>query len=231
MAGTTTYLVDMVDLLVAGAAVLVLVVVTVVLVRGERPGRVRLTASVALIVLAAGTFAVTLYRGQADKSDKSDRSGQQAAALPSAPASQGFGTAILKVTVPMGQGDKLPQGALWLDPPRPGTDAYTGDLSLLCSTPGKGDHDQNCGGADQRVWTVEPLAGRALLGPATGDPFADPQACAESNGVTYKKDYLQLAAGRGYCVRQGARTYALRIPAFPAQQPLPAQLDVDVAVL
>ncbi|GAA2644452.1 hypothetical protein [Paractinoplanes durhamensis] len=219
----------MVDLLLGGAAAVLLIAAMVVLLKGER----RPAISVALIVLAIGTFAGAIFHYQSTP----------AAVLPDLPiasaavspaASQGLGTATLHVEVPMGTGDKYPQGAIWLDPPRAGTDAYTGDLSLLCSTPGKTDHDQNCTGADKRVWTAEPLAKRALISPATGDPFADPAACAESNGAAYQAGYLELAAGKGYCVRltgDTGRTFALRIPSFPVELPLPAALKADIAVL
>jgi hypothetical protein len=221
----------MVDLLLGGAAVVLLVVVTVVLLRGERLSRPVLAGSVSLIVLAAGTFGVAIYHHASASDD-------QPALLPSLPvapglspaASQGLGAAVLKIEIPMGTGDKLPQGALWLDPPRPGTDAYTGDLSLLCSTPGKADHDQNCTGADKRVWTAEPLAGRAVIAPANGDPFAYAGAC----DVPFAPDYLELATGKGYCARLVSdpnRTFAFRVPAFPAGQPLPTSLNTEVAVL
>jgi hypothetical protein len=219
----------MVDLLLAGAAVAVLVVVTVVLLRGE--SRRRLPGLVALIVLAAGTFAVAIYHHAAAGDGSDDDAGPELPIGASSAAEQRLGTAVLHVEVPMGTGDKYPQGAIWLDPPRAGTDAYTGDLSVLCSTPGKTDHDQNCTGGDRRVWTVEPLEKRALVGPATGDPFADPAACDAGSGVSYQPGYLELAAGKAYCARAGGRTFALRIPAFPAEQPLPTSLSAEVAVL
>ncbi|MET3428364.1 hypothetical protein BJ973_007576 [Actinoplanes tereljensis] len=213
----------MVDLLLAGAAVVVLVAVTVVLVRGERRGLVGL---VALLVLAAGTFTVAIYH----HASAPDVVLPDLPIAASSPAAQGLGTATLHVEVPMGAGDKYPQGAIWLDPPRAGTNAYTGDLSLLCSTPGKTDHDQNCTGGDKRVWTVEPLEKRALVSPATGDPFADPAACAEGN-LSYQVGYLELVAGKGYCARIADRIFALRIPDFPVDQPLPRALNAEVAVL
>jgi hypothetical protein len=226
----------MLDLLLAAGAVVLLVVVTVVLMRSERLGRSRIALALAVAVLAAGTFAVALYRSQTDDPDSPAL--PRITTLPeitaSSPAQQGLGIAVVPVEVPMGSGDKLPQGALWLSPTRPGTDAYTGDVSLLCSTPGKTDHDQNCAGADQRVWTVEPLAKRALLGPASGDPFDDPAACAESSGVAYRAAYLELTPGRAYCLRRAAdpsRTIALRVPSFPADRPLPKKLVVETAIL
>jgi hypothetical protein len=228
----------MVDLLLAATAVVVLLGVTVVLVRTERLGRGRLGLAIAVIVLAAGTFAVTLYRIRtAPPPVPSGLTVASAAATPAAAtsaAAEGLGTAVLRVEVPMGSGDKLPQGALWLDPPRPGTDAYTGDVSLLCSTPGRSDSEQNCDGTAQRVWSIEPLGKRVVLGPATGDPFADPAACAAANGVDYQAGYLELTAGRGYCLRPaagGTRVVALRVPAFPTEQPLPAKIVVETAVL
>ena len=212
------------DLLVAGAAVVLLVVVTVVLLRGERLGRGRIGVALAVVVLAAGTFAVTLYRSRTGEPAR-----RPLPTVTSQPATQGLGVAVRTVPVPMGTGDKYPQGALWLVPPRPGTDAYTGDLSLLCSTPGKNDKVQNCTGADQRVWSAEPLDGHATIGPADGDPFTDPDACAD---VAYQDDYLQLTAGRAYCARTPRDdVVALRVPVLPAARPLPRQIDVEVAVL
>ncbi|MEV4345544.1 hypothetical protein AB0J83_13805 [Actinoplanes sp. NPDC049596] len=213
----------MVDLVIAGVAVLLLVAVTVVVVRSERLTRGRLTTALVVAVLAAGTFAVTLYRSQT--------SGGEPAAAPSVTPRQAFGTAVLSVSVPMGSGDKYPQGALWLSPPRPGPNAYTGDVSLLCSTPGKDDKVQNCTGADKRVWSAEPLEKRATIGPATGDPFTDPAACDESNGVTYGSDYVELTAGKGYCLHRGEDVIAIRVPSFPDETPLPASLTVEVSVL
>ncbi|GAA0544742.1 hypothetical protein GCM10010172_27920 [Paractinoplanes ferrugineus] len=216
----------MVDFLLGGAAVVLLVIATVVLLRSERLGRARLTGLVALIVLAAGTFAGAIYHHAS-----SSPAAEVVVPLPIASsAGPAPGAAISKIELSLGTGDKLPQGALWLDPPRPGTDAYTGDLSLLCSTPGKTDNEQNCTGTDPRVWTVEPLAGRAVLAAASGDPFADPGAC----DVSFAPGYLELAAGRSYCARLTAdpkRTHAFRVPAFPADQPLPTSLNAEVVAL
>jgi hypothetical protein len=222
------YLVVMVDLFIAGVAVLLLVAVTVAVVRSERLTRGRIAAALAVAVLAAGTFAVTLYRSQTSSSESA------APATPAVTTSsprQGLGAAVLTVDVPMGSGDKYPQGALWLVPPRPGTNAYTGDISLLCSTPGKDEKVQNCTGTDKRVWSAEPLEKRATIGPATGDPFADPAACDESNGVVYGSDYVELTPGRGYCVKKDNGLVVLRVPSFPAEKPLPAKIAVEVSVL
>ncbi|MFF5082313.1 hypothetical protein ACFY36_35145 [Actinoplanes sp. NPDC000266] len=216
----------MVDLVIAGVAVLLLIAVTVAVVRSERLTRGRLATALAVAVLAAGTFAVTLYRSQTGPAESSP-----SVVVASTPPRQAFGTAVLSVSVPMGSGDKYPQGALWLSPPRAGTNAYTGDVSLLCSTPGKDDKVQNCTGADQRVWSAEPLEKRATIGPATGDPFTDPNACDEDNGVTYGPGYVELAAGKGYCLHRGGNVMAMRVPAFPSGQPLPASITVEVSVL
>ncbi|SNY04563.1 hypothetical protein [Paractinoplanes atraurantiacus] len=217
----------MVDLVIAGVAVLLLIAVTVAVVRSERLTRGRLATALAVAVLAAGTFAVTLYRSQTGPAEDLGTS----VVVASTPPRQAFGAAVLPVTVPMGSGDKYPQGALWLSPPRAGTNAYTGDISLLCSTPGKDDKVQNCTGADKRVWSAEPLEKRATIGPATGDPFTDPNACDEDNGVTYGPGYVELAAGKGYCLRRGDNVMAMRVPAFPSAQPLPESIAVEVSVL
>jgi hypothetical protein len=181
-----------------------------------------------VIVVAAGPFGVALYHHQTADTTTSTDLPNPTLALP---ASEGLGAAVHTVEVPMGSGDKLPQGALWLTPARPGTDAYTGDLSLLCSTPGKADHDQNCTGTDRRVWSVEPLKKLAVLAPATGDPFTDASACA---GVAYQPGYLELTANRPYCAHltaDPATTFALRVPEFPADQPLPAKIVVQVSTV
>ncbi|XVU25111.1 hypothetical protein ACQPZJ_49335 [Actinoplanes sp. CA-054009] len=217
----------MVDLVIAGVAVLLLIAVTVAVVRSERLTRGRLATAMAVAVLAAGTFAVTLYRSQAGAEDAT----AAPVVVASTPPRQAFGAAVLSVSVPMGSGDKYPQGALWLSPPRAGTNAYTGDISLLCSTPGKDDKVQNCTGADKRVWSAEPLEKRATIGPATGDPFTDPNACDEANGVTYGPDYVELTAGQGYCLHRGDGVLAMRVPDFPAGQPLPESIQVEVSVL
>ncbi|GAA0482279.1 hypothetical protein Ade02nite_66780 [Paractinoplanes deccanensis] len=218
----------MVDLVIAGVAVLLLVAVTIAVVRGERLTRARMAAALAVAVLAAGTFAVTLYHSQA--SSGSDEAEVPTAFASSAPR-QAFGTAVLPIDVPMGTGDKYPQGALWLSPPRVGTNAYTGDISLLCSTPGKDDKVQNCTGTDKRVWSAEPLEKRATIGPATGDPFTDPAACDEGNGVTYGSGYLELTAGKAYCLHRGGDVLGMRVPAFPGEQPLPEHIVVELSVL
>ncbi|MGK5679564.1 hypothetical protein [Actinoplanes sp. URMC 104] len=222
----------MVDLVIAVVAVVVLVGVAILLVRAKQVGRAGMAVALAVAVVAAGAFAVSLYRSQTGEEPDE-------AALPkvigaSAPARQGLGAAVLKIELPMGSGDKYPQAALWLLPPRPGTDAYTGDVSLLCATPGKTEKVQNCTGGDQRVWSAEPLAGRATIGPATGDPFADPAACDESNGVEYRTGYLQLTAGSAYCLHKTGddnHLFALRVPSFPTGKPLPARILVELSVL
>jgi hypothetical protein len=223
----------MVDLFLAGAALLVLLVATVVLVRGERPGRVRLTVGVAVIVLAAGTFAVSLYSHQRD-----DETPSVTLTVPATSFKVGPGVGVsqadeptITVDVPMGTEDKLPQGALSLTPPRPGSDPYTGEVSLLCSTPGKTEHEQNCTGGDRRVWTAEPMVKGVTLGPANGDPFTDPAAC---DGVKLQAGYLELGAGRSYCVRPNADItglIALRVPVFPADVPLPKKLTLETRIL
>jgi hypothetical protein len=207
----------MVDLLLAGAAVVLLLIVTVVLLR-ERPGRSKLAAAVAVIVVAAGTFAVALYHNQtADRTTSTDLPNPPLAL----PASEGLSAAATTVEVPMGTGDKLPQGALWLDPPRAGTDPYTGDLSLLCATPSKSEKEQSCAGSDRRAWVMEPLGKRAWI---TDD-------CA---GDDFRPGYIDLAEGHTYCVRRAADptvTYRIRVPKLPTERPLPLKIVVEVSRL
>jgi hypothetical protein len=236
---------DMIDLFLSVGALILLGAAVAVLLRGQRLDQARIGVAVAVIVLAAGTFAVALYRSQTGDSrpgtgdgpaagGASAAGGEPGASGPVESATQRLGTAVIRVRVPMGSGDTLPQGTLDLDPPRPGVDAYHGDVSLLCSTPGRSEDEQSCGGADRRVWSAEPLGKRAVLGAASGDPFADPNACAEANGVRYGDRYLQLTAGRAYCLRTAGRSgqvVALRVPVFPAEQPLPVKIEVETAVL
>lgn len=216
----------MADLILAVVALAVLVVAAVVLLRAERLGRARIGFAIAVIVLATGVFAVTLYRSQAENTVDA-----VASPAPTKAAVQALGAATFQIDVPMGHGDMQPQGALYLDPPRVGTDAYTGDVSLGCYTPAKNDNQQNCTGADKRVWTVSPIDGRATIADADGDPFTDPTAC---DGVAYKSDFVELDSGKNYCLRtkeSSAHTVGLRVIAFNAQVPLPTDILVQVAVL
>ncbi len=106
-------------------------------------------------------------------------------------------------------------------------------MSLICSSPGRGDNVQNCSGADTRVWSADPLEKRSVVARAAGDPFAGPEACAEANGVTYQSQYMELEAGRAYCMRLTAdpkHVVAFRIPAFPTEKPLPTGLTIETAV-
>lgn len=216
----------MADLLLAIVALLVLVVAVVVLLKGEGLGRTRVGFAIAVIVLATGVFAVTLYRSQSS-------AGETKAAPARTGVVQQIGAAVFRIDVPTGHGDKQPQGALFLDPPRVGTDAYTGDVSLGCYTPTKNDSQQHCTGSDKRVWTVSAIGKKATMGVAVGDPFSDPTACDENRGVTYQSGYVQLDLGKNYCLRRsgGGTTVALRVVTFGGQQPLPTDIVVDAAVV
>ena len=207
----------MVDLSIAAVALLVLAVVVIAMARGSR--RIPIGAGLAVIVLAAGTFGVMLYRSQ---------TGRAGTPAPVARATQKFGGADIRVELPVGRGDKLPQGALGLNPIQPGPDAYTGDVSLLCSTPGKAETEQNCSGTDRRDWVAAPIGHRAQLAAATGDPFADPAACAD---VPYQDHYLELTAGKAVCARTAGQVVAIRIPAFPGERPLPVKIVVETTVV
>jgi hypothetical protein len=83
------------------------------------------------------------------------------------------------------------------------------------------------------VWTVSPISSRATIAKADGDPFADPAACDQGSGAGYVSDFVQLDEGGSYCLRQAAGdvTVALRVVAFSAARPLPADIVVQTAVL
>ncbi|BCY15277.1 hypothetical protein [Actinoplanes sp. L3-i22] len=215
----------MADLLIAALALVALAVVLVVLFRAETLGRAYFVAGLVIMTLAAATTGVLLY-----KSHRPDEAKPSAAQPPQA----ALGAAVQRLDLPLPAGDKYPQTAiLLLNPPRPGPDAWTGDVSLICSTPGKGDTVQNCAGDDPRVWSADPLAKRSVVARAAGDPFAGPEACAEANGVTYQSQYLELEAGRAYCMRlttDPRQVIAFRIPVFPAEKPLPTALSIETAV-
>jgi hypothetical protein len=231
----------MADLLIAALALVALTVVLVVLFRAETLGRTYFAAGLVIVTLAAAATGVLLYRSHRPAEEGSQRpagddSHQQsrAAAADAKKPQAALGAAVRRLDLPLSKGDKYPQAAiLLLDPPRPGPDAWTGDMSLICSTPGKGDAVQHCAGADERVWSADPLRKRSVVARAAGDPFAGPEACAESNGVTYQSQYLELEAGRAYCMRLTAdpkHVVALRIPVFPGEKPLPLSLTIETAV-
>ncbi|MFI1996518.1 hypothetical protein [Actinoplanes sp. NPDC020271] len=215
----------MADLLIAVLALVALAVVLVVLFRAETLGRTYFAAGLVIMTLAAATTGVLLYRSHKPAAEP-------AAEVRSPQAALGAAVQRLELTLPAG--DKYPQTAvLLLDPVRPGPDAWTGDVSLICSTPGKGDTVQHCSGDDQRVWSADPLEKRSVVARAAGDPFAGPEACAEVNGVTYQPQYMELAAGKAYCMRLAAdpkHVVAFRIPVFPTEKPLPTGLTIETAV-
>ncbi|GAA4594145.1 hypothetical protein BJY16_001227 [Actinoplanes octamycinicus] len=216
----------MADLLIAALALLALAVVLVVLFRAETLGRAYFAAGLVIMTLAAAATGVLLYR-----SHRPDEPG--ATPGPARSAEAALGAAVLRLDLPLPRGDKYPQAAiLLLDPPRPGPDAWTGDMSLICSTPGKDDTVQNCTGDDVRVWSADPLEKRSVVARAVGDPFAGPEACAEANGATYQSQYMELEAGRAYCMRRTAdrkHVTAFRIPVFPSEKPLPTRLTIETA--
>ncbi|MFC3992218.1 hypothetical protein [Actinoplanes siamensis] len=216
----------MADLLIAALALAALAVVLVVLFRAETLGRTYFAAGLVVMTLAAGVTGVLLYR--------SHRPAEKAPVTPSFSAQAGLGAAARRLALKLPRGDRYPQAAiLLLDPPRPGPDPWTGDLSLICSTPGKGDDVQHCAGEDERVWSADPLERLSVVARAAGDPFAGPQACAEANGVSYQSQYLELEAGRAYCMRRTAdprHVVAFRIPAFPVEKPVPTSLTIETAV-
>ncbi|WP_436525782.1 hypothetical protein [Actinoplanes sp. HUAS TT8] len=214
----------MADLLIAALALVALAVVLVVLFRAETLGRAYFVAGLVIMTLAAAATGVLLYRSHEPEEGAAAAKPPQAA----------LGAAVQKLDLSLPKGDKYPQTAiLLLDPPRPGPDAWTGDMSLICSSPGRGDDVQNCAGDDERVWSADPLEKRSVVARAAGDPFAGPEACAEASGVTYQSQYMELEAGRAYCMRRTAdprHVVAFRIPVFPAEKPLPTSLTIETAV-
>jgi len=220
----------MVDLSLAVVALVVLLAAVVFLLRGDerRLSRTRLGVSVAVIVLAAGTFAVALYQSQTDRTPKKAAAPAPATSLSAAPQ---FGTAVFPLDITMTKKDNYPQGALYLHPPRVSSDPYTGDVSLGCYTPAKDEKEQNCTGSDQRVWAVSPIRKGAAIAVAAGDPFTDPAVC---DGARYQADFVQLDLGKNYCLRTGAGAdpaVGLRVVAFGAQRPLPTDIKVEAAIL
>src|ERR1700710_2575706 len=118
----------MVDLSLAVVALLVLLAAVVFLLRdGTRLSRTKLGVSVAVIVLAAGTFAVTLYQSQTDKAPARAATPAPVVSLSAVPS---FGNAIFPLDIPMSKNDHYPEGALYLNAPRVSSDPYTGDVSL-----------------------------------------------------------------------------------------------------
>jgi hypothetical protein len=219
----------MIDLSLAVVALVVLLAAVVFLFRdGPRLSGTKLGVGVAVIVLASGTFAVTLYQSQTDKAPEKAATPAPAVSLSAVPR---FGNAVFPIDLPMTKNDNYPQGALYLNPPRASSSPYTGDVSLGCYTPAKDEKDQNCTGSDQRVWAVSPIRKGSAIAVANGDPFTGPAAC---DGVEYKADFVQLDLGKNYCLRTGADadpTVGLHVVAFGAQQPLPTDIRIEAAVL
>lgn len=218
------------ELLVAALSLLILAATITTLIRLEPLGRGLLAAGMAVVVLATGMFTIAFYRSRIEKPARAAAPAPQV--VVALPPWERQGKPV-QLTIPFGSGDKLPQGAFLLDPPRLGPDAYRGDVSIQCETAGKGDHEQNCTGKDPRTWIAAPIDQRSLVGAAAGDSLTDPAACEESKGVNYQAEYLELAAGRSYCLRKRGETFqlvALRIVSLSTAQPLPTNVVIETAV-
>jgi hypothetical protein len=228
---------DLSQLLTVGVAVLIVVlaattlaVTVVALFRSGQPSRGVLAGGVAVIVLATGVLSIAVYRGWfAAPASAAPAPGPSPAANPATWQRQ---AGPVRLTIPFGRGDKLPQGSMVLSPPGLGPDAYHGDLQIQCETDGKQDSDQNCTGADARTWVALPIDDRALIGAASGDAFTDPAGCDEGKGVTYEADYLEITVGRTYCLRERgdlAHLVTMRVISFSAAQPLPTDAVIETA--
>lgn len=76
----------------------------------------------------------------------------------------------------------------------------------------------------------ETTAGYGRLSPWRSGRWSRPGA----PGASYQAEYLELTEGAtvGARLTGGAGTaYAIRIPKFPTERPMPAQIVVEVAVL
>jgi hypothetical protein len=153
------------------------VIILVAFLVGTAPvPRARLAPALAAIVLLSGlsTFAVSWDDSKPAPSAKG------------LPAWHREGEPNQPLIVEMGPVDLLPQGSFYLDPPRPGPDAYTGDVTIECTTPGQPENVPNCTGNRVRVYAAEPVNRRSLMAAAAGDAFADAGACEESAGADYQ---------------------------------------------
>jgi len=217
------------ELLVAAVSLVALAATITALVRFEPPGRGLLAVGLAVTVLATGMFTVAFYRSQLGPPAAAapvERNPQVVVALP--PWQRQVATQQL--TIGFGTGDKLPQGAFLLDPPRPGPDPYQGDVSIECLTDGKDEGVQNCTGKNARTWIAAPIQQRALVGTANGNALDDPYTCDESRSVNYEAEYLELATDKTYCVRKRgdvSRLLALRVVAFSTAQPIPTNVIIE----
>jgi len=217
---------------VAIVSLVILAVTIGALVRSDPPGRGLLAVALAVTVLATGMFTVAFYRSQLAPTVLAAPAQQSPQVVVALPPWQRQ-VAAAQLTIPFGDGDKLPQGSLALDPPHPGPDPYQGDLSIECLTDGKGDNVQNCTGQEARTWIAAPMGQRALVGTAKGNALDDPYACDESRGVNYEAEYLEINTGKTYCVRKRgdvSRLVALRIVAFSTTRPLPTNVIIETTV-
>lgn len=214
------------DILLIALALVMLTVTGVALFQLAKPDRRLLGAGLAVIMLA--TAMTTIGVDRIVHPAKTQRPATTTALPPW--KKQGGPAQLL---IPLGTGDNLPQGSFALNPVRLGPDPYKGDVSVGCETEGKKDSVQNCTGRDERLWTLAPIGGHALIGTAIGDAFADAGACEEKTGVTYQSDYVPTEAGKTFCLRERGDTNhltALRIVSYPTAQPLPTELTIETMV-
>lgn len=217
------------DLPVAIVALLILVATIAALLWVQPLGRGLLGAGTAVIVLATGLFTIAFYRDRIESPAATTPVAAAPQVVLALPPWQKKGDPV-RLTIAFGTGDMLPQGAFSLNPPKAGKDPYHGDMAVECETESKDDSVQNCTGADTRTYIFAPIGKRALVAIAAGDPLTDPNACEESAGVNYEGEYLQIPAGKAFCLRERgdtSRLVGLRIVSTSDAQPLPTGIVAE----
>jgi hypothetical protein len=217
------------DLLVAVVALLILAATVAALIRVRRLDRGLLGGGLAVTVLATGIFTIAFYRSRIEQLTTTAPVAAAPQVVLALPPWKKPGEPV-RLSVPFGPGDMLPQGAFLLNPPKAGPDPYHGDVAVECETESKNDSVQNCTGRDTRTFIFAPIDKRALIGIAAGDSLTDPNACEESAGVDYEGEYLQIPSGKTFCLRERgdtSRMIGLRVVSTSDTQPLPAGVVLE----